>query len=500
MSSSHGERAMNEKVQNWWKGQPPERQRMLILGGLGGLLLVLMILVWASSPKIQLGSNGPDTRDQVDPYLWGGGRSNVQAVEDLASTVERMDEEFQQMQRTHSRAIEELDEAKEQFLEWTRTTGVSREAAEAQQRLERLQDRLDELEGEAENAEIAATGITPFQPGESPAQESAPEQRPRPEPESPRPEPQTEGEEGEPDTLEQDLFSGVGTSPRQQQSQEEPDRQPQQSPQSSQPAQRTGLRVNGRSLAAMEQEDASSDDGDGEGDGGGDEAVEVSQEESRTGDTRPPRPERPGVESNIPTGSIISGVLLHGMDAPTGSGARGQPVPVLIRITDLSILPNYFSADLVDCHLLGAGHANLSEERAQIRLENLSCATDEGEVVESDIGGYIVGPDGKVGIRGPVVHRNGALLARSLQAGVLSGFGEAIGGRRRGSISISTDGNPVVDSPGQVAEEGLSRGVGSALSEVSQYYLDRASEIYPVVSVEAETPVDIVLNRPLELR
>jgi conjugal transfer pilus assembly protein TraB len=55
--------------------------------------------------------------------------------------------------------------------------------------------------------------------------------------------------------------------------------------------------------------------------------------------------------SMIPAGSIVSGVLLTGMDAPTGSGARQDPFPATIRINKEAILPNRFRADIRECFM-----------------------------------------------------------------------------------------------------------------------------------------------------
>ena len=46
----------------------------------------------------------------------------------------------------------------------------------------------------------------------------------------------------------------------------------------------------------------------------------------------------------IPAGTILRGVLLNGLDAPTGQGARSQPTPALVRIKHEAILPNRFRA------------------------------------------------------------------------------------------------------------------------------------------------------------
>jgi len=89
--------------------------------------------------------------------------------------------------------------------------------------------------------------------------------------------------------------------------------------------------------------------------------------------------------SVIPAGSFVRGILLSGLDAPTGGRAQSQPHPVLIRIVDRAVLPNLFKADIRDCFVIGAGYGDLASERAYIRLEALSCVKKSGEVVERKV-------------------------------------------------------------------------------------------------------------------
>lgn len=57
----------------------------------------------------------------------------------------------------------------------------------------------------------------------------------------------------------------------------------------------------------------------------------------------------------LPAGSILSGVLVTGMDAPTGKQAQRDPFPSLIRIKNEAILPNRFRADFRECFLIAGG-------------------------------------------------------------------------------------------------------------------------------------------------
>lgn len=131
-------------------------------------------------------------------------------------------------------------------------------------------------------------------------------------------------------------------------------------------------------------------------------------------------------EIYLPATTFFEAVTLNGMDAPTNRVAVKNPVPVIARIKSDAILPNFFLHDIKECFVLMAGYGSLASERAIIRLESIACTREDGRVMEAKIDGYLVGEDGRVGMRGRLVSKQGQLIAQSLAAGVLSGFGQAI--------------------------------------------------------------------------
>ena len=126
-----------------------------------------------------------------------------------------------------------------------------------------------------------------------------------------------------------------------------------------------------------------------------------------------------------PSGAFTRAVLLGGLDAPTGGQAQRNPQPVLLRLVDNAILPNQFRARVKECFVVGAGYGDVSSERAYIRTESLSCVTRDGTAIDVPIKGYVAGEDGKAGMRGRLVSKQGQILANALLAGVASGIGHA---------------------------------------------------------------------------
>lgn len=200
----------------------------------------------------------------------------------------------------------------------------------------------------------------------------------------------------------------------------------------------------------------------------------------------------------LPSGTFAKAVLLSGLDAPTGGLAKTNPQPVLLRLLDQGTLPNRFRSRVRECFVTAAGFGDLAAERAYLRLEKLSCVLRDGAVVEVALKGFITGEDGKAGLRGRVVSKQGQMIARALVAGVAGGIGSGIA-QSYTSLSTSALGNVQSLDTGNVAQYGVANGFGSALDRIAQWYLERANEVYPVLEVDAGRVADVVLNEGLEL-
>jgi len=208
----------------------------------------------------------------------------------------------------------------------------------------------------------------------------------------------------------------------------------------------------------------------------------------------------------IPAGSILTGVLLNGLDAPTGKKAKKEPMPVLFRIKKEAILPNRFHADVRECFLLASGFGDLSAERAYFRGETFSCVRQDGGVIEVPMNAYATGEDGKNGVRGRVVSKQGALLAQSMMAGFLRGFSDAFGRNQIPVLMTGGLGSLAGTTPFQSAfssqsmEGGALKGAGYAMERLSHFYMDMAEEIYPVIEVDATRQVNFIVQKGTALK
>ena len=199
-------------------------------------------------------------------------------------------------------------------------------------------------------------------------------------------------------------------------------------------------------------------------------------------------------ETYIPAGTFMRGVLLSGLDAPTGGQAQQNPHPVIVEVLDMASLPNRFKADYKNCRFTANGAGDLSSERAYIRLDRLSCISEDGGALDVSVKGYIADQTGKAGVRGRLVSKQGQVLANALLAGVASGMGTAFA-QSATTTSTSALGTTTSVKDGEQYKAGIGTGVGNALQQLSKYYIQLAEKLFPVIEVDAGQPVDVVITR-----
>ena len=209
----------------------------------------------------------------------------------------------------------------------------------------------------------------------------------------------------------------------------------------------------------------------------------------------------------LPMGSIISGVTLTGIDAPTSQAGQKNPVPMLIRIKHDAILPNRFSADVRECFLIASGYGSLSSQRAKLRTNAISCVRNDGKVVEATVSGYLVGDDGREGIDGRLVSKTGDMIRNTLIAGFMQAGAQRLGGSATNIVGGALTGGAagagaagIGDLLSGGAESGALGGAGQAINSIGKLYADMAKEAQPVVEVLPGRSVTIVLTAGLSLR
>lgn len=203
------------------------------------------------------------------------------------------------------------------------------------------------------------------------------------------------------------------------------------------------------------------------------------------------------IATALPVGSFATVGLLSGMDAPTGARAESNPVPIVLRVLDDGQLPNFFKSDVSDCQITGAGYGDISSERVYIRTEKMSCVLQNGDIAAKTLKGYITGEDGKAGLRGKVVEKQGAKLAMAFVAGTFGGIGSSLSSQYS-EVSTSALGTISSVSADKAFENGVATGAGNALEKMADFYLQRASEMYPIIEIDAKRIGELVITETLD--
>lgn len=210
------------------------------------------------------------------------------------------------------------------------------------------------------------------------------------------------------------------------------------------------------------------------------------------------------LSSYVPAGSYAPATVIAGVDASAGVKSQENPVPVLLRLTGPAITAAQGSGpgrriDLTGCTVVGSAAADLSSERVYVRLTTMTCVNGRGEVLETPVAGIVVG-SGKAGVRGQVVSREGKLVRSAAIAGVLQGIGQTASNSAQNVAGADTLDNTVSSIAGASASGAIGGGISGAASTLAEYYISRAEQYQPVVSLYAATDVEVVFLDGVDMR
>lgn len=207
---------------------------------------------------------------------------------------------------------------------------------------------------------------------------------------------------------------------------------------------------------------------------------------------------RKSSETFLPVG-IVRAELISGIDAPTGGQAQSHPLPVMLRLTDLGVLPNHFRANLRECFLVGAAYGDIASERAYVRGELLSCIHTDGRVLEAPVHASVSDETGMLGIRGHVRTKQGQILSNAILAGVVSGIGSGL--QLHSTETTVTPYGSSVSNPrsGKAFQAGLAGGFADAMDRLADYYISLAEKVFPVIEIQGRRKVDVMFTKGISL-
>ena len=202
----------------------------------------------------------------------------------------------------------------------------------------------------------------------------------------------------------------------------------------------------------------------------------------------------------IPAGSYVEAKMISGVDAGIGITAEADPRQVLLRVTGKVISAgfgkHYLTTDkLMGCVVQCQAVGDLSSEKAYLKPVVMTCAKDTESIIEIPVKGY-VSSNGKVGIRGEIVSREGDLVAKSFLAGLVGGVGSGASKFYEPQHALS-NGFAVQtgkETTKNIFGTGLGKGINDSSSRLSDYLIKRAEQYQPVISINEGVAVDLVFQ------
>ena len=207
----------------------------------------------------------------------------------------------------------------------------------------------------------------------------------------------------------------------------------------------------------------------------------------------------------LPAGSYAEGRLVTGVFATSRIGGA---LPVLFAVTKTfhgpfqlggpGHSPLATALPIAGCLILGKAQADLASARVLAQLDTLSCVFPDGATFARPIKGYATGIDGTLGLPGRLETRDAAYLARTFLTSLMAGASEAFALAKRTTI-ITPFGGTITTQTGQVGEMAGFAALAQAAAQLSQFYLQQAERLMPVLWAESGSPAHLVLQEGLAL-
>lgn len=192
----------------------------------------------------------------------------------------------------------------------------------------------------------------------------------------------------------------------------------------------------------------------------------------------------------VPSGTFSTAIVLEGADANASVRGETKMVPMQFKLTGLAHLPGNQKLDkLTHCFVTAAAYGEISSERAEVRLQRLSCVIDN-QHIDQPVKGHAAFY-GKNGIKGIPVMRNGTMLGLAFGAGALGGLGNAFSQIGNTTVGI---GAAHQTTSQDVARQALGSGASAAANKLADYYIERAEQYHPVIPIGAANRVEIVFQ------
>ena len=186
-------------------------------------------------------------------------------------------------------------------------------------------------------------------------------------------------------------------------------------------------------------------------------------------------------EIDLPVG-FMKATLLVGINARSGEFGQSNPQQIVFNVSAPAQLPNRIKLNLKGCFVVANASGDLSAKRIEALPVSMNCLTQDGEykITSSSLKGFVQDADGKRGLDARVVSRARHLLASTLFAKTVTGFGKVISAQ--GVTSTNTAfGNVTTTDNSDIAKNAAAAGLAEGFDDLGDYLLELAKQIQPTL-------------------
>ncbi|KJV72472.1 conjugal transfer protein [Orientia tsutsugamushi] len=211
------------------------------------------------------------------------------------------------------------------------------------------------------------------------------------------------------------------------------------------------------------------------------------------------------VENYVTSGSSARAVLLTGVVVGTGTNSSSSPEPIVLQLLDTAILYDKYKTDQIKkAILIGSCNGEMSSERAKCRIETLSVVNNQGDIIEKKVEGWLIGEDGRSGIKGIVVDKSSNIASMAALNGLFSSIAKflqskAIKPDMLPTLNLVAGGQQQEFQIGDALQSGAYAGASNAFDKLADFAIKRADSMSPVVLIASGRVIDVVFKKGFDL-
>ncbi|WP_371253154.1 TraB/VirB10 family protein [Orientia tsutsugamushi] len=211
------------------------------------------------------------------------------------------------------------------------------------------------------------------------------------------------------------------------------------------------------------------------------------------------------VENYVTSGSSARAALLIEVVVGTGTNSSSSPEPIVLQLLDTAILYNKYKTDQIkNAILIGSCNGEMSSERAKCRIETLSVVNNQGDIIEKKVEGWLIGEDGRSGIKGIVVDKSSNIASMAALNGVFSSIAKflqskAIKPDMTPTLNLVAGGQQQEFQIGDALQSGAYSGASNAFDKLADFAIKRADSMSPVIVVASGRVIDVVFKKGFDL-